>query len=271
MTERFIEFYKLLKTPMEEPLPWGSYHILCIVLTVVLAAILIKIFANAGERTVRILTFVFWLIIAVLEVAKQLSLGYRLIEGELVWKYAWNAFPYQFCSTPLYIMPLVALLKDGKARDFSIVFLSTFSVVGGVAVFLCPDTVFSGNAFLNIQTMVHHGTQIFFGAFLAIRYRDKLRLPEFLGSTALFLFLAFLAFWLDVAAHEIFNIFNKHETFNMFFISPYSRYIPSALAGMGIEKLSYESFILYFLGIFIGLALTIMIIMRILARLTRHH
>lgn len=270
MTEKLIEFYNLLKTPAELPLPWGAYHILCIVLTVAVAAILIRLFADADERVVRVLAFIFWIIIFTLEISKQLQHGLHLVNGELIWKYSWGAFPYQFCSTPLYIMPLVIFLKDGRTRDYSIVFLATFAMVGGIAVFLTPETVFTRNLFLNIQTMVHHGTQVFFGAYLAFRYREKLNMSRFFGATGLCLLLAFIALSLNVAGRELLPMMGINQSFNLFFISPYQRYIPSALKGLGIEALPYGVFLGGLILIMFVLAFLVMCVMKGLAKLLRY-
>jgi hypothetical protein len=270
MIEKLIEFYKLLNTPAELPLPWGVYHILCIVMTVAVAAILIRLFADADEKAVRILAFIFWIIILVLEILKQLQYVLHLVNGEFIWKYSWGALPYQFCSMPLYIMPLVIFLKDGRTRDYSIVFLATFAIVGGIALFLTPETVFTENMFLNIQTMVHHGTQIFFGAYLAFRYREKLNMSKFFGATGLCLLLAFIALFLNVAGHELLPMIGGDQSFNLFFISPYKRDIPSALKGLGIEALPYGVFLAGLISIMFALAFLVMCAMKGLSKLLRY-
>ncbi len=271
MTERLIEFYKLLKTSTDAPDPWGAFHVFCLIAAIFVAFILVRLFSNVSERGARALALVFWLLILIFEICKQFSCGFSLVDGELVWAYPWGIFPYQFCSTPLYIMPLVIFLKDGKLRDSAIAFLATFAFIGGAAVLIAPDSVLTPNLFSNIQTMVHHGTQVFFGVYLAFRYHDKLSLSGFLKGTAMFLVLSGIALAFNIATHHIFPSYGITETLNMFFISPYVRYVPDVLAGLGIESMTYGRYLAAFLSIFILLAFLVMHFMKVLERLTRYY
>ena len=270
MKEVLINFYKLLKTPTEAPAPWGAFHIFCLIAVIFAAILLVRLFSNVSELGARAITLVFWVIIAVFEICKQFSCGLTLVDGELVLSYPWGIFPYQFCSTPLYIMPIVIFAKDGKLRDAAIVFLATFAFIGGAAIYIAPNSVFTTNLFLNIQTMVHHGVQIFFGVYMAFRYYDKLTLKGFLRGAAMFLILCGIALAFNIATHHILPSYGVTETPNMFFISPYRRYVPDVLQGMGIENMTYESYLFAYLTIFISCAFLVMHSMKALERLTRY-
>ena len=37
-----------------------------------------------------------------------------LDNNTLIKDYTWSSFPFQLCSTPLYILPLIIFLKDNK-------------------------------------------------------------------------------------------------------------------------------------------------------------
>ena len=54
------------------------------------------------------------------------------------WSYDWSRFPFQFCSTPIYIALLAAPLHDGKLRRALLCFLATYSPVAGCAVLFPP-------------------------------------------------------------------------------------------------------------------------------------
>lgn len=257
MTDLLVKLLNLLRTPSDVPKAWETYHILCIITAIVMAVVLVKLFANCSDATARVLTFAFWLIMAALELLKQFSSSASVAGGEIVFSYNWQNIPFQFCSTPLYILPLVFILKDGKVRDAAIMFLISFSTVAGITVFLTPETVYSTSAFLNVQTMVHHGIQIFFGIYLAFRYRRKMTLKNFIGCSVLFLILSGVALYLNVWIYE-----NYRTAVDLFFISPYNRYLPPALKGMGIEDLRYEEFLSGFLGGFIALSGILTLIMK---------
>ena len=54
-------------------------------------------------------------------------------EDGLSYNYAWYAFPWQFCSTPMYI-GLLAGLSKGKLHDHFCAYLATFALFAGTAV-----------------------------------------------------------------------------------------------------------------------------------------
>lgn len=257
MTEFLIELLNILRTPCDVPKAWGTYHIFCIIIVVAMSVVLVKLFSNCSEATTRVLALVFWLIMASLELLKQFSSGASVVDGEFTFLYNWQEIPFQFCSTPLYILPLVVVLKDGKVRDAAIMFLISFSAIGGIVVFLTPETVFNDYIFHDIQTMVHHGIQIFFGIYLAFRYKRKITFKNFLGCTLMFLILSGVAFYLNIWIYK-----NHGCIVDLFFISPYNRYLPPALKGMGIEELKYEEFLTGFLGGFIALSGIFTLIMK---------
>lgn len=254
------EIYEWLRRGSEIPQKYGSYHMLCIGITLGFALLLILLFRNCSDGFARGLIFAFWLVIFVLEIGKQLGFGFKIVDGEFQNYYSWGVFPFQFCSTPLYIMPIAALARDGKLRDSALVFLICFAAVGGITVYVFPDSVFCGSAFLNVQTMIHHGTQIFIALFLGVRYRSKLNLENYLLAGTMFISLAAIALGLNIAQHELFPILNISGSFNLFFISPYERYLPSALAGFGLESAPYYVILTgYIAAVFLGAGLMLFV------------
>lgn len=123
---------------------------------------------DVSDKHFRRIVFISWIVIVVLEIYKQLVFSVEYTEGAFVWDYQWYAFPFQFCSSPLYALPFVALMPDGKLRDAFIGFVAFFSLFAGVAVFIYPNDVFIDTIGTNVQTMIHHCTQIVLGVFSAI-------------------------------------------------------------------------------------------------------
>ena len=218
-TKKALNFFESiivsLQKTAERPSIYGWFHILCILLAISLTVILCIFFRKTSEKKFRIIIGICWAVMFIFEIYKQLVFSFD--SGSSVWDYQWYSFPFQFCSSPLYVLPLVFLLKDSKVRDGIIVFVSTFSFFAGLAVYVYPGDVFSTDLLgVQIQTMVHHGLQIVLGVYIAVYYREKFCLRKFLYSIMVFLALIIVALTLNVVMHNV-----TDETFNMFFISPY--------------------------------------------------
>ena len=236
-----------LSQKCEIPLPLGSYHIAWIIATLFMAATLIILFSDASEKTARIIITFAWVLMLAMEILKQICVNVFIAEGEIIIRYRWDFLPYHFCSTPLYVLPLAAFMREGQKRDTAILFLSTFSIIGGLVVFSIPDSVLTDNIFLNFQSMLHHSIQIFMGLYLASRYRRLLTKRQFSFATFAFLFMSYLALNLNM----VFCDLSVGGAVNFFFINPHNRYIPPFLEGLGLDKVPYIIFLAGFLGLFI--------------------
>ena len=219
--ELLISLYNLANTTMNIPTNYDPFHLTWVGIVILTSILLVCFFKNLNEKGVRIMAGSLWGLMVALEIGKQLIYSIWLVDGQFVWDYQWYAFPFQFCSSPLYVLPIVAFVKESKFRDAAITFLATFSLFAGLCVYVFPNDVFTEITFINYQTMIHHGAQIFFGVYLAFRYREKMTPKNLVWGTAVFSALAALAMAMDIGAHYIFPIYGIEETFNMFFISPY--------------------------------------------------
>lgn len=263
------KLYDIMHTTVDVPQSYGPYHIICAILTILLAVLIIAAFKNAKDKTVRALTATIWVIIVILEIGKQLLFSVNMdASGNFVWDYYWYFLPFQFCSSPLYILPIVAFAKEGKLRDAAIVFLATFSVFAGTCVMIFPGDVFLWFDFINVQTMVHHGSQIFFGAYLAFRYREKLTFKNLARATGIFASLCAIALVLDVLAYNFFPALDINEIFNMFFISPYFECTLPVLSEVD-KLLPYPAFLCVYVFGFMLCAGLIMLIMKGLIKITK--
>ena len=167
------------------------------------------------DKKFRIIVGALWGVMLGFEIYKQLVFSFN--NQTITWDYAWYSFPYQLCSTPLYLLPFVAFMKDCKLRDGIIIFISTFALFGGLCVYVFPNDVFSTDYLgVQIQTMVHHGLQLVLGVYIAVYYCKKVTLKNFLISIPVFAVLLVLALVLDLIVPSLVG-----ETFNMFYISPY--------------------------------------------------
>ena len=263
--EFLSKLYTLVTSTMETPTNYGWFHLVCIG-TMILVTVLVCLgFRRSSDEAVNRLVAAVWLILVVFEVYKQLIFGFSLEDGRFVWDYAWYAFPFQFCSSPLYILPIIAFTRNERVRDFCIAYMMTFSLFAGLAVFCYPNDVFISTIGINIQTMVHHGSQIVMGIFFAIKYRDKFSSGFFFGGALVFVIMSFIAMALNIGVYHAFGIYGIDETFNMFYISPYFECTLPVLNTVW-EKLPYPAFAATY---FFGFILVALIVYGVLALLIR--
>lgn len=243
-----IKFYNLLTLTMKEPGNFGWYHIVCILAVAGLTYAVCKLFKDCSDKTLRYISGIVWGVILALEIYKQLTYGFEVDEDRLIWDYSWYIFPFQFCSSPLYILPIIAFAKSERLRECCIAYMMTYSLFAGLAVFCYPNDVFVETIGINIQTMVHHGSQILMGAFYATRYRDRLNRKLFIDGTKVFVVMVLVAMVLNVSFYRILTFFGINETFNMFYISPHFKCTLPLLSTVW-EYIPYVLFVfVYFFG-----------------------
>ena len=201
----FESFIYIITSKGNVPKAYGLYHLICIALAVIICVLLCKFYKNTTDKNVRKILFICWIIMLIFEVYKQIAFTFQRNENDPYWDYQWYMFPYQLCSTPLYTLPLIVLLKDSRVRDAFIAFTSTFALFGGFVVFIYPNDVFSTSIGINIQTMVHHGIQIISGVFLLVYNRKKLNMSFLTKGTYVFVFAFILAIVLNESVYFIFK------------------------------------------------------------------
>ena len=264
----FEKLVYALQAEMETPAPYGVWHICFLLLTVALSAFVVWRFRDASDRVLRRLLMITWIVLAVLEVYKQVVFSLDVSDGAAAWGYQWYAFPFQFCSTPLYALPFVIFLKDGRVRDAVMAFFATFSLFAGLAVMLYPADVFIGMIGINIQTMVHHGGQVVIGVLLAARCRHRMNFRFYLGSLAVFAVFVAVAMALNLSVHGLLTAAGSDATFNMFFISPYHDCTLPVLSAIS-PKVPYPLFLLIYLTGFAAVSAVMMGIEKGILALTR--
>lgn len=237
----FEKFVQAISFTMEIPQSYGIFHLISVVGAIVLTTVLCLFFKNSSSKTFRIITLIAWLFMVILEVAKQIIFSCS-DKGEVIpFSYSWTDFPYQLCSTPIYLLPFVIFMKDGKVRDTIMSFISTFALFGGLVVFVYPNDVFVENTIVNLQTMIHHGLQIVLGIYFMVYNRKKLNAKYFLRGIIVFAIMTAIAIILNLVVYH----FITKDTFNMFFISPYfPQHLPvlstvSEMAPYAVYLLSY--------------------------------
>ncbi|MGE4342369.1 MAG: hypothetical protein AB7E23_04665, partial [Bacilli bacterium] len=203
-------------------------------------------YKNATEKQLRTILLLVGITTLSFEAYKQLVFSYSFDATTNLssWSYQWYAFPFHFCSIPMYIAPIAAFLRPGKVRQAILNFLGTFGLFGGLAVMIYAQPVFITTIGINIQTMVHHGAQVLLGIFLITSGRVEMNLKAMKGATIVFIIPVLMAVAMNIIFYAI-NATNLGE-FNMFWISPY---FPTDLPILSTIKpqVPYPIFVLIYL------------------------
>jgi multisubunit Na+/H+ antiporter MnhC subunit len=204
-----------LNSDMNKPVAYQDlsqswFHYLALVLMVIGIVIAVTRFKKLSDQKLKKVLIIFSVVLLTLEVYKQVIFSYQAN-----WSYQWYAFPFQFCSTPMYIALFAGLTKNKKIEEALIAFLATFGLFAGIAVMFYPVTVFISTIGINIQTMVHHGGMAVLGVGL-LANKVKLESKTIIKASIVFSSLVLVAIVLNTMHLYLIN----EGTFNMFFISP---------------------------------------------------
>ncbi len=211
--------YLLDHTPRSatRPAAFGAFHLVsvAVILSLFVLMIVFRRRLPRGEGALRRMLIAFGLGLLLLEVGKQITYSYTPGIG---WAYNWDRFPFQFCSTPIYVALICMCLRAGKLRRALLAFLATYSPVAGCAVLFYPAAdVFHEIVYLNVHTMLWHGAMLLFGLYLWLTDAVTPTLSTALGAAIVYLPMPTVALLLNEAEHRW--GFAGDFTFNMFYIS----------------------------------------------------
>ena len=207
-----------LDSSMETPPAFGWFHILWLALTFLVLIPLLRFPKQQdGAHIRRVMLFTALTVIA-FEIYKQINFSFSYEDG-VVFDYPWYAFPFQFCSTPMYIGLLAGLTKKGKIHESLCAYLATYSLFAGLAVMIYPNDVFIETIGINIQTMICHGSMITIAIYLFATGYVKLQHKTILKAIPVFAVTVGMAAVMNEIAYQAGLL--ETDTFNMFYISPH--------------------------------------------------
>ena len=207
---------QLMDLQMETPELYGWFHLLFFAITILATVILCMRYKENNPRLVRKVVLIVAIIVTVLEIYKQINYSFSYSNG-ITFDFQWYAFPWQFCSMPMYVGLLAGLTKKGKIHESACAFLATYSIFAGAAVMFYPASVFIGTIGINIQTMICHGSMITVGVYLLYTGYVKLTHKTLLKALPVFIFGVITATIGNELAY--YTGLLETDTFNMFFIS----------------------------------------------------
>ena len=212
------EILRFMDTQGPVPALYGWYHIISLIIIAALTVWFCRMGKNHNADQVRRVVFWTGVVVAVLEVYKQINYSFGYEDG-ITFAYQWYAFPWQFCSTPMYVGLLAGLTKPGKVHDALCAYLATFAIFAGLAVMLYPGDIYTGTVGINFQTTVCHGSMLVIGGYLYASGHVKLEHKTILKALPVFCVTATVAVILNEMAFAV-GIVPEHN-FNMFYFSQY--------------------------------------------------
>ena len=205
------------------PERFGDLHLSFLFAISVISLLLIILFSDSSDRCFRIIIGIAFFVMLIGECTKQIVHPMSIVEGQIVYKYSWWAFPFQLCSTPLYVLPILCFLPDCKVRNVAAAYIMTYGFLGGVAVYVSPGAVFCANKFLTYHSMLHHGLQILTGVYTMAYYRQRIKATFLAGGVFIFSVMFTVANVLNTVGYEFLvkkGLLIEGAEFNMFYISP---------------------------------------------------
>lgn len=219
MTESFL---RILDWRMKEPELFGWFHLLWLVIPFAAAWLLCRSYRRSRQpqRHIRRVVFFTAVVVAAFELLHQINFNLVWQDGGLQLDMQWYAFPFQFCSTPMYVGLLTGLFRKGRIHDSLCAYLATYAVFAGVCVMLYPGDVYIETIIINIQTMICHGSMITIGIYLYYTGHVKPERKTLLRAVPVFCVGLLVAMLLNEIAYRS-GLLAAGHNFNMFFISPY--------------------------------------------------
>ncbi len=215
----WISVLQWMDTKMTTPALYGGFHLFWLLIVVLFTMVLCIQAQKATHRQVTNVVLTVAITAIVLEIYKQINYTFGYADGVITASYQWYAFPWQFCSTPMYIGLLAGIFRKGKFHDCLCAYLATYAVFAGLCVMVYPGDVFTKTVGINFQTMFCHGSMIVVGIYLLVSGHVKATHKTIFKALPVFAATVGVAMILNEVAHAT-GLLQAHS-FNMFYISPY--------------------------------------------------
>ena len=237
--EQFLHF---LQGEMEVPGIISWFHFLMLIPIIGLSIIIPLFFRNSSEKVYKRILFIFWVILINLEIFKQILKAFHYGDPSY-WEYSIRDFPFSICSMPYYFIPIILFVnkeKHPKIVDSANGYMCFISLLSGIAVCIYTDMVMSNMIFINVQSLIHHGSQVILGVYVFVWNRKSISFKTVYRSLIAFLITAVIAIIINVSFYPHF--------INMFFINP-TRITNLPIGNIVQEKAGYPVYLIGFLSL----------------------
>lgn len=210
-----------LEGTMNVPKSFGWFHWMWIFLTIISIILLYKIKTKYNEKQLKTVLGIYGVVALLLEILKQIiwTFNYDLNTNTITWDYQWYAFPFQLCTTPIFISLICFFLKDNKLRKNLLSYLSFITILGSIVTIIMPDSCFSSDILVNFHTMWLHCGSLVVSVYLLMSGEVELNKNNLINASIVFLIFVGIAEFLNILVYNTGIL--ADETFNMFYISPY--------------------------------------------------
>lgn len=127
-----------LDSSMTTPESYGAFHLFFFVLSIAVGVVLCIVLKDGQKHAPRVV-LVTSAVVMLLEVYKMINFGFgSTYETTPDYNFQWYAFPFQFCSTPMYVGLLAGLIRKGTVHRSLCAYLATYAVFAGLCVMIYP-------------------------------------------------------------------------------------------------------------------------------------
>ena len=262
---------RILDWPMEKPAMYGWFHQMWLIIPFAAAWLLCRMFSRSAQPQAFIRRVIFRtaVLVALLELLHQINYNLVWEEGALRLKMQWYAFPFQFCTTPMYAGLLTGIFKKGRVHNALCAYLATYAVFAGLAVMLYPVTIFTGEIITNVHGMVCHASMLTIGIFLYYTRHVRTESATLIQAVPVFTCFLTAAMFMNEIAYRA-GLINMGHTFNMFFISPYCE--PSLPVYSTVQAyVAYPWCLVVYVGGFTLAAYVVLLTARAIVHFARRH
>ena len=217
----FSKLLIFLQSEMTTPTPFGWFHLLWIALIIIVLILLYKIKDRYSEKQLKTVLGIYGITALILELLKQIiwTFTYNQSLGIITMDYTWYSFPFQLCTTPIYVSLICLFLKDTKLRKSLLSYMAFTTILGSITTILLPSSCLTSDILVNIHTMWLHMGSFVVSVYLIMTNEVKLEKNNLNSALLVFLIFVGIAQALNIGVYTS-GILNG-ETFNMFYISPY--------------------------------------------------
>lgn len=215
------ELLNILEFQIETPKPYGSFHLVWLLGAVFVIIFLSFVRKRNNDKQLKCILGIYGITAFILELLKQIiwSVEYDPSSNTFLWDYTWYAFPFQLCTTPIYVCIICLFLKKGRLRDSLLTYIAYITILGSISSALIPDSLFVSDLLVDIHTMWLHLGSLVVSVYLLMSKEVVVSKKSLKNAILVFIFFVVIANILNIAVYNS-GILNG-ETFNMFYISPY--------------------------------------------------
>ena len=219
------EFLHFLQGEMPVPGIFSWFHFVMLIPIIGLTIFISMFFKNTSEKVYKRILLIFWIVLLVLELFKQLIKSFHY-GSPSYWEYSVRDFPFSICSMIYYFIPIILFVnkeKHPKIVDTAVGYLCLISLTMGLVVCIYTNMVMTNLIFINIQSVYN---------------RKSISIKTVYRTLIAFLITAAIAIIINVSFYPHF--------INMFFINP-TRITNLPIGSIVQEKAGYAVYLILFL------------------------